>query len=114
MKKLIIVFLNFFSKKNSKRQLLKILFFVETKEGAFYKSRVEIIFQISRNEISTFFQMRDAKISNYLAGRVLDKKGSIFCQTKRFFADRSSATVKKNCEVWRKMGLFGPDSEPAK
>jgi hypothetical protein len=21
--------------------------------------------------------------------------------------------VKKNCEVWRKMGLFGPDSDPA-
>jgi hypothetical protein len=21
---------------------------------------------------------------------------------------------KKNCEVWRKMGLFGSDSEPAK
>jgi hypothetical protein len=21
--------------------------------------------------------------------------------------------VKKNCELWRKMGLFGPDSDPA-
>jgi hypothetical protein len=21
--------------------------------------------------------------------------------------------VKKNCEAWRKMGLFGPDSDPA-
>jgi hypothetical protein len=28
------------------------------------------------------------------------------------FFDRSSATVKKTCEVWRKMGLFGPDSAP--
>jgi hypothetical protein len=36
---------------------------------------------------------------------------AIFCQTKRIFVGRSSATVKKICEVW-KMGLFGPDSAP--
>jgi hypothetical protein len=37
---------------------------------------------------------------------------AIFCQTKQIFAGRSSTTVKKICEVWRKMGLFGPDSVP--
>ena len=37
---------------------------------------------------------------------------TIFCQTKRIFVGRSSATVKKICEGWRKMGLFGPDSVP--
>jgi hypothetical protein len=37
---------------------------------------------------------------------------AIFCQTKQIFAGRSNATVKKICEVWRKMGLFGPDSVP--
>jgi hypothetical protein len=37
---------------------------------------------------------------------------TIFCQTKQIFVGRSSATVKKICEVWRKMGLFGPDSVP--
>ena len=35
-----------------------------------------------------------------------------FCQTKRIFVGRSAAKVKKICEVWRKMGLFGPDSVP--
>jgi hypothetical protein len=45
-------------------------------------------------------------------GRVCDKKVTIFCQTKRIFVGRSSATVKKICEVGRKMGLFGPDSVP--
>jgi hypothetical protein len=37
---------------------------------------------------------------------------AIFRQTKRIFEGRSSATVKKMCEVWRKMDLFGPDSLP--
>jgi hypothetical protein len=37
---------------------------------------------------------------------------AIFCQTKQIFVGRSLATVKKICEVWRKMGLFGPDSVP--
>jgi hypothetical protein len=37
---------------------------------------------------------------------------AIFCQTKLIFAGRSLATVKKICEVWRKMGLFWPDSVP--
>jgi oxepin-CoA hydrolase/3-oxo-5,6-dehydrosuberyl-CoA semialdehyde dehydrogenase len=37
---------------------------------------------------------------------------TIFCQTKQIFVGRSSATVKKICEVWRKMGLFGPDRVP--
>jgi hypothetical protein len=37
---------------------------------------------------------------------------AIFCQTKRIFAGRSSAKVKKMGEVWRKMVLFGPDSVP--
>ena len=37
---------------------------------------------------------------------------AIFWQTKRIFAGRSSATVKKICEVWRKMDLFGPDNVP--
>jgi hypothetical protein len=32
---------------------------------------------------------------------------------KRIFAGRSSATVKKMGEVWRKMGFFGPDSVPS-
>jgi hypothetical protein len=36
----------------------------------------------------------------------------IFCQKKRIFAGRSSATVKKMGAVWREMGLFGPDSVP--
>jgi hypothetical protein len=37
---------------------------------------------------------------------------AIFCQAKQIFVGRSSATVKKICEVWQKMGLFGPDSAP--
>jgi hypothetical protein len=37
---------------------------------------------------------------------------TIFCHTKRFFVDSSITTVKKMGEVWRKMGLFGPDSVP--
>jgi hypothetical protein len=37
---------------------------------------------------------------------------AIFCQTKRIFAGHSSAMIKKICEVWRKMGLFWPDSVP--
>jgi hypothetical protein len=41
-----------------------------------------------------------------------ETKEAIFCQTKRIFIGRSSATVKKICEVWRKMGLFWPDSVP--
>jgi hypothetical protein len=31
---------------------------------------------------------------------------------KRIFVGRSSATVKKICEVWRKMDLFRQDSVP--
>jgi hypothetical protein len=38
----------------------------------------------------------------------------IFWQTKRIFAGRSSAMVKKIREVWRQMGLFGPESVPPK
>ena len=37
---------------------------------------------------------------------------AIFCQTKQIFAGRSSATLKKICEVWRKVGLFRPDCVP--
>jgi Transposase IS66 family len=36
----------------------------------------------------------------------------IFCQTKRIFVGYSSAMVKKICEVWQKIDLFGPDSVP--
>jgi hypothetical protein len=49
---------------------------------------------------------------NWLAWSRLRQKSGGFCQTKWIFAVRSSATVKKIREVWRKMGLFGPDSVP--
>jgi hypothetical protein len=42
----------------------------------------------------------------------LKQKSGHFLPDEADFFDRSSDTVKKTCEVWRKMGLFGPDSGP--
>ncbi len=40
------------------------------------------------------------------------KKQSFFCRTKGILAVRSNAAVVKTDRVWRKTGVFGPDSVP--
>ena len=52
------------------------------------------------------------RIALILCNCVCDQKVAIFCQTSQIFAGRSLATVKKICEVERKMALFVPDSAP--
>jgi hypothetical protein len=49
---------------------------------------------------------------NWLGGRVRGTKAIIFRQTKRGFAGRSSATVKKSRKVGREMSLLGPNGDP--
>jgi hypothetical protein len=51
-------------------------------------------------------------LCNWLAWSRLRQKSDHFLPDEADFFDRSSATVKKICEVGRKMGLFGPDSVP--
>jgi hypothetical protein len=52
------------------------------------------------------------QISNWFAWSRLRQKSGRFLPDKPDFFDRSSATVKKIRAVWRKTGLFGPDSVP--
>jgi hypothetical protein len=48
----------------------------------------------------------------WLAWSGLRQKSGYFLPDEADSSGRSSATVKKMGEVWRKMGLFGPDSVP--
>jgi hypothetical protein len=50
---------------------------------------------------------------NWFAWPRLRQKSRHFLPDEADFFDRSGATVKKMGEVWREMGLFGPDSVPA-
>ncbi len=49
---------------------------------------------------------------NWLAWSRLRQKRGHFLRDEAHFVGRSSATVKNICEVWRKMGHFGPNSVP--
>ena len=77
-------------------------FRIQDTPAALFSDKITVL----RAEFKTIY------FSNWLAWSRLRQKVAIFCQTKPIFAGRSSATVKKICPVWRKMGLFGPDSVP--